>query len=71
MPHTGAMGNDLRARIKLAAGSQVRWANATGQSVEHVSRVIAGKYQVPEWWLAMLELLEQTPPKDLPKRWGR
>jgi lambda repressor-like predicted transcriptional regulator len=63
------MGNDLKSRIKRVAGSQLRWAEATGMSAENVSRILAGKYPVPEWWIALLELLEALPPKDWPKRW--
>jgi lambda repressor-like predicted transcriptional regulator len=63
------MGNDLQGRIKRVAGSQKRWAAATGMSAENVTRILKGKYPVPEWWEAMLELLEALPPKDWPERW--
>lgn len=65
------MGRDLRARIKQIAGSQQRWAEATGMSAENVSRILAGKYPVPEWWLALLETLERLPPNEWPERWRR
>ncbi|HNI20774.1 MAG TPA: hypothetical protein PLS35_18785 [Nitrospira sp.] len=64
------MAGSIRDRVRRAAGSQKTWAEATGQNVEHVSRIINGKYPVPEWWEAMLELLEALPPKDRPNRWG-
>ena len=63
------MGNDVKSRIKRVVGSQKRWADATGMSPENISRILSGKYPTPEWWLAMLELLESLPNKDWPKRW--
>lgn len=63
------MANDIKERIRRAVGSQKLWAEATGQNVEHVSRIVNGKYPVPEWWDAVLELLEVTRPIDRPERW--
>jgi hypothetical protein len=40
-------------------------------SPENVSRILAGKYPVPEWWEALLEALERLPARDMPERWKR
>ena len=65
------MGHDLKSRIRNTVGSQKAWADATGMSFEQVSRILAGAHPVPEWWLALLELLERLPIKDWPDRWKR
>lgn len=65
------MSNDVKDRIKRVVGSQKRWADGTGMSAENISRILKGKYPIPEWWLAMLELLESLPHKDWPKRWRK
>lgn len=64
------MSDDIRTRIRRLTGSQAAWAKATGQTVEHVSRVMTGKHPAPEWWTAVVELLEALPRKDWPERWG-
>lgn len=64
------MRRDLRTRIRNLARSQARWAQLTGTTPEHVTRVLAGKYAAPEWWLVVLELLEALPRKDWPERWS-
>lgn len=58
-----------KTRIIRAVGSQKAWAEATGQTPENVSRIVSGKQPEPEWWSAMLELLELIPRGALPKRW--
>lgn len=63
------MSTDIKRRIRALAGTQAKWAEATGSAKEHVSRVMTGKYPVPEWWEAMAELLEALPRKDWPDRW--
>jgi hypothetical protein len=65
------MSNDLRRRVLNIAGSQAHWAEVTGMSKEHVSRVMGGHYPPPAWWEPMVELLERLPRKDWPERWGR
>jgi hypothetical protein len=65
------MSHDIKARVLKVAGTQKKWAEATGANVEHVSRVLSGKYPVPEWWFALLEFLETTAPQDWPDRWER
>ena len=51
--------------------SQTRIARAMGFSVEHVSRISTGKYDEPECFSVVAELLERLPPKDWPDRWQR
>lgn len=63
------MENEIRERFRRVVRSQRQWANATGQSYEHVSRVMTGMYEVPSWWVPVIEFLEQTPPAQLPERW--
>lgn len=65
------MANDIRERVKRIAKSQRQWADATGQNYEHVSRIMTGRYDVPDWWEPMVELLEALPPKDWPERWTK
>lgn len=63
------MASDIKERIRRVVGSQKLWAEATGQNVEHVSRIVNGKYPVPEWWYVVLELLDVTAPADRSERW--
>lgn len=63
------MNNELRERFKRVVRSQRQWATATGQSYEHVSRIMTGGYEVPGWWEPLIEFLERTPPDQWPERW--
>lgn len=67
--HKKSMTVDTKTRIIRAVGSLKAWAQATGQTPENVSRVVNGKQPEPEWWDAVLELLEIIPRGQLPKRW--
>jgi transcriptional regulator with XRE-family HTH domain len=62
------MSNGLD-RLKRLIGSQSRIAAALGLSQEQVSRISTGKSPVPEYFDAIAELLEATPPKNWPERW--
>jgi len=46
-------------------------ADALGLSEEQVSRIANGKYTVPEYMVAVAELLEALPRKDWPERWTK
>jgi hypothetical protein len=56
-------------RLRDVVGTQARVAKALGMSVEHVSRMATGKYEVPDYVIAVTELLEALPRKDWPERW--
>ena len=66
------MATDIRTKIKSLLGghgAQRKLANATGLSDEHVSRIMRGEYEAPEYLVALVEFLEAVPQKDWPKRW--
>lgn len=65
------MGNDLKHRIRSLAGSQHRFATVLGISPAHLSRALAGKRDIQDVWVAVIELLEELPQKDWPERWKR
>lgn len=50
-------------------GAKTRFAQAMGLSREHVTRTLNGSEDVPEWWIAVIELLEVLPQERWPKRW--
>ena len=66
MTHEDALASMIRA-----AGNQRKLAAVIGVSEEHISRWGKGKYPIPDWVLAMAELIEQIPPRDWPERWKR
>lgn len=57
------------AVLVRAAGSQRKLAAAVGVTEEHISRWGKGKYPIPDWVLAMAELIDQTHQRDWPERW--
>jgi DNA-binding transcriptional regulator YdaS (Cro superfamily) len=52
------------------AGSQRRLACVLDVSEEHISRWVHGRYPVPQWVIAMAEVMDQLPRKDWPERWS-
>ena len=50
-------------------GWQQRWATATGLSRQHVSKVVNGKATLPDWWGAIIEVMERVPQHEWPERW--
>jgi plasmid maintenance system antidote protein VapI len=62
---------DALDRLKRVAGSYKALADALDLSPEHVSRMVNGRTTVPEYIVALAELLDVLPPKDWPARWQR
>lgn len=60
---------DSLAILRRLAGSQAKVAEALGLTTKQVSRIATGKSKVPEYMVAIAELLEALPPKDWPARW--
>ena len=55
--------------LTSCAGGSNRLARIIGMSPEHVSRLRAGRYPVPEWMHALAEAMNALPRKDWPARW--
>ena len=62
------MGNEL-TRLKQYAGSQARLASILGVSKEHVSRMMHGTRDVPEYIVVIAEIMDKLPPEQWPARW--
>ncbi|MCV0371750.1 hypothetical protein [Filomicrobium sp.] len=48
-------------RLASILGSQIRAARVLGVTPEHVSRMVKGRKDVPEYVTVIADLLEQTP----------
>lgn len=66
MTHEEALATLIRA-----AGNQRKLAAVVGVSEEHISRWGKGKYPIPDWVLAMAELIDGLHHRDWPERWKR
>lgn len=64
------MSNEDALRVLVqCAGNQRRLADIVGMSEAHVSRLMAGRYDVPEWMVALAEAMDKLPRRDWPERW--
>lgn len=71
-PSDGEMTREeALSTLVQCAGSQRHLAAVLGVSQEHISRWMRGHYPVPQWVIAMAEVMEKVPPKDWPDRWRK
>ena len=62
------MSTDIK-RLKRYAGSQARLAAILGLTPEHVSRMMTGAREVPEYITVIADLMDKLPPEHWPARW--
>ncbi len=68
-------GDEFEERLKTAMGGvpgwKTRFCEATGIAVSTLRRWTSGELALPEYAVAMLELLERVPSAFRPARWLR
>lgn len=69
--YMSTMSTTIKRLKELRGGSQKELAAILGISHEHLSRIANGKFEEPETFKVILELLESSPPNQWPPRWRK